>query len=229
MAVVGLLGGTGEMGRGLALRFAAAGCRVLLGSREQARAGEVAAELGGDDDRVDRLPGTVKGVANEDAVVDGGIVVVSAPWQAALSLADTHADALAGHVVVSVCNALTRSGGAFLPLTMPRGSVTAELAARLPRSHVTGAFHHLPAGPLGRLDRELTADVLVVGDPAGRPATLDLVDRVEGLRGIDAGGLEAAGAVEAMTAVLVGVNVAYRTHSTVSLRGSLDRGRLRDG
>lgn len=219
---VGIVGGTGPMGRGLALRLAAAGRDVLLGSRDEERAASIVADL---HERFPDAAARVTGVANADACTGATTVLLAAPWAASLELAVAHAEVLAGRQVVSVANALTRSGGAFLPLTMPRGSVTAEVQARLPDAAVTGAFHHLPAGPLADLDRDLEADVLVVGDdPVARAATLDLVESIAGLRGIDAGGLESAGPVEATTAVLVTINAGYRTHSTVRLGGRLDGG-----
>lgn len=219
-ATIGMLGGTGPMGRGLALRLAAAGVDVVVGSRDDARAAAVVGELA---DQHPRVADHLSGAANAVAATAGPLVVLAAPWEPTLNLAVSFADELEGRTVVSVANALTRAGGAFLPLTMPRGSVTAEVQARLPRSRVTGAFHHLPAGPLADLERALDADVLVVGDDGeGRAATLDLVDAIDGLRGIDAGGLGAAGPVEAMTAVLVGINVGYRTHTAIRLTGGLD-------
>lgn len=222
VGAVSILGGTGPMGRGLALRLAASGMDVVVGSRDDVRAAAVADELRSVDGAIGAR---ITGAANADAARAHEVVLLAAPWAASLDLATALADELAGRTVVSVANALQRAGGAFLPLTMPRGSVTAEVAARLPDASVTGAFHHLPAGPLAAITEPLEADVLVVGDsPAARATTLDLVDGVAGLRGIDAGGLQAAGAVEAMTAVLVGVNVAYRTHTTLRLGGRLDGG-----
>lgn len=219
---IGVLGGTGPMGRGLALRLAAAGIDVAIGSRDAERAHAVVVELG---ESWPDVASHLRGVANADAATAGGVVLMAAPWAPGLALVESLAAELADRVVVSVANALTKAGGAFLPLTMPRGSVAAEVAARLPASRVTGAFHHLPAGPLAALDERVEADVLVVGDDAdARATTLDLVDVIEGLRGVDAGGLHAAGPVEALTAVLVGINVGYRTHSTVSLGGDLDGG-----
>lgn len=216
---IGLLGGTGPAGRGVALRLAAAGLPVLIGSRAESRAEEIVAAL------LDEWPGRgldVRGVANEDAAV-GDVVVMAAPWEPALQLAATLADPLADRVVISMANALARVDGNFLPLTMPRGSVCEELQARLPRSQVVGAFHHLPAKHLQDLDHELGAEVLVCGgDVAARDTVIALVDRMAGLRGIDAGTLDSAGAIEALTAVLVQVNVRYRTHSMLRLVGSFD-------
>ncbi len=216
---VGLLGGTGPAGRGVALRLAAAGVSVRVGSREEARAQDVVAEMLGawPDRALD-----VTGVANEDAC-DADVVVMAAPWEPALQLAAALADRLAGRTVISMANALARVDGNFLPLTMPRGSVCEELQARLPDAQVVGAFHHLPAKHLQDLDHELGAEVLVCGGSlAARDTVIALVDRMDGLRGLDAGTMDSAGAIEALTAVLVQVNVRYRTHSMLRLVGSFD-------
>lgn len=216
-ATVGLLGGTGPAGRGVALRMAAAGVSVQIGSRDADRAQGVVDELTGawPDRDLD-----LTGVANEEAC-DADVVVMAAPWEPALGLAAALTDRLADKVVISMANALARVDGNFLPLTMPRGSVCEELQARLPASQVVGAFHHLPAKRLQELDHELGCEVLVCGgDDAARVAVIELVDRVDGLRGLDAGTLDSAGAIEAMTAVLVQVNVRYRTHSMLRLVGS---------
>lgn len=213
---VGLLGGTGPAGQGVALRLAAAGARVRLGSRDAARGGAVVGELLAAWPEHDL---DLTGVANEDAC-DADVVVMAAPWEPALGLAAAFADRLAGRVVISMANALARVDGNFLPLTMPRGSVCEELQARLPRSEVVGAFHHLPAKRLQELDHDLGCEVLVCGGAEdARDSVIELVDRVEGLRGIDAGTLDSAGAIEALTAVLVQVNVRYRTHSMLRLVG----------
>lgn len=216
---VGLLGGTGPAGRGVALRLAAAGHPVRIGSRDEERARGIVDEL------LAAWPGhdlDLRGVANEDAC-DADVVVMAAPWEPALQLAARFADDLAGSVVISMANALARVDGDFLPLTMPRGSVCEELQARLPRAQVVGAFHHLPAKHLQDLDHALGAEVLVCGGTGdARDTVIALVDRIEGLRGLDAGTLDSAGAIEAMTAVLVQVNVRYRTHSMLRLAGSFD-------
>jgi 8-hydroxy-5-deazaflavin:NADPH oxidoreductase len=216
---VGLLGGTGPAGRGLALRLAAAGHDVIIGSREEVRGREVANEIDRD------LPGSggsVRGGDNREAAA-AELVVMAAPWAAALGLSETFAEQLEGKTVVSMVNALTRSGRTFMPLTLPRGSVAAELQARMPGAQVVGAFHHLPADALADLGHTLACDILVYGDDdRARQRTMTLVERIAGLRAIDVGTLTAAGAVEAMTAVLIQVNVRYRTHSMVRLIGDLD-------
>lgn len=218
---VGIVGGTGPAGRALAARLAAGGAEVLLGSRSAERGEEVAAEVRGKwPDRSLALTGG----ANEAAAACE-IVVLATPFEAASETALDLADALAGRVVVSMVNALVRVGGELQALVPARGSVAAMLQAVLPRSFVTAAFQHLPARHLAAIDRVLTADVLVCADtPEAAAATAALVEVMPGLRAVHAGSLAAAGPVEALTAVLVNVNVRYRSHVAVQLSGLREQG-----
>jgi hypothetical protein len=214
--LVGILGGTGPLGRGLALRLAAAGTSVTLGSRDPERAASVAAEIvAAWSDR----SLAIGGAGNETA---GGadLVVVATPWEAAVSTVREIEGVLAGKVVVCVANALIREGKEMLAVIPPRGSVAAGVAAALPDARVAAAGHHLPAHVLGDLDRPLVSDVLVCSDHAeAKSAAMDLMGLIAGLRPLDAGGLAAASAVEAFTAVLVGLNIRYKAQSTLGLLG----------
>jgi len=157
---------------------------------------------------------------DNQAAAGADLVIVATPWEAVLSTVSPLSDALAGKVVISMANALTRWGRDMVPLLPPTGSVAVALARVLPRSEVVGAFHHLPAGPWGDLDHPLDADVLVCGDDRSSVAeVVDLVDRLPGLRGVDAGGLASALAIEALTPVLLEVNRRYKTHAAVRLTG----------
>jgi 8-hydroxy-5-deazaflavin:NADPH oxidoreductase len=105
-------------------------------------------------------------------------------------------------------------------LLPPTGSVAVAVAHALPSSRVAGAFHHLPAGPLGDLQHELGADVMVFADDrATTDQVIELISLVPGLRGIDVGGLGSALAVEALTAALVEVNRRYKTHASLRVTG----------
>lgn len=213
---IGILGGTGPAGRGLALRLAAAGEDVVIGSRHADRAAEVAAGL------VAAFPDrrlTVSGAANE-GTARADLVVVATPWDGAVATVRPLAAALEGKVVVSMANALAKEGREVLALVPPRGSVAATLQAALPGARVSAAFHHLPASEMELLDHRLDADVLVCADDAGaRAETVALVERIEGLRGVDAGSLAQASAVEAFTAVLITVNIRHKVHAAVRLAG----------
>jgi NADPH-dependent F420 reductase len=217
---VGILGGTGSAGRGLATRLGAAGVPVTLGSRDGARADAVAADLR------ERWPGRslpVDGAANEDAAC-AELVVVATPWEGTVATVTPLAGPLEGKVVVSMVNAMTKAGRELLALVPPRGSMAATVQAALPGSSVAAAFHHLPAADLEDLAVPLDADVLVCGDDAGAAkVTAELVDGIVGLRAILAGSLAQAAAVEAFTAVLVSVNIRHRAHASLRLTG-LDHG-----
>lgn len=213
---VGILGGTGPLGRGLALRLAATGAAVTLGSRDPERAATVADEIvAGWPDRVLAIDG-----AGNPAAADADIVVVATPWEAAVATVAEIADRVHGKVVVCVANALVREGSDMLALIPPRGSVAASVAAAVPGALVAAAGHHLPAPVLAKLDRRLVADVLVCSDhPEATEATMTLLAQIPGIRPLDAGGLASASAVEAFTAVLVGLNIRYKAHSTLGLAG----------
>ncbi|MGC8510664.1 MAG: NADPH-dependent F420 reductase [Acidimicrobiales bacterium] len=213
MSTIGIIGGTGPAGRGLAVRLAHAGHHVIVGSRDADRAQAVAAQLD------PRGTGTIRGATN-DVAAAGDVVVVATPWESTIATARALRDVLAGRTVVSMVNALSREGRELVPYTPPRGSMAAELAATLPASAVVGAFHHLPAALMEDLDSGLDADVVVVGDDEDAVALVaDLIDQVAGLHAVVAGSLSLAGAVEAFTAVCISVNIRHRVHSYVRLAG----------
>jgi 8-hydroxy-5-deazaflavin:NADPH oxidoreductase len=214
---VGVLGGTGPAGRGLAVRLAAAGLGVAIGSRDADRAAAVAAEVAGA--WTGRLSGSISGTDNAGAAA-ADLVVVATPWDGAVATVRALAEPLAGKVVVSMVNALVKEGREMLALVPPRGSMAAAVQAALPGSRVAASFHHLPASEMENLDSGLLADVLVCADDDwAREATLELVERIEGLRPLDAGSLNQAAAVEAFTAVCITLNIRHRVHSTLKLAG----------
>jgi NADPH-dependent F420 reductase len=207
--VVAVLGGTGEQGRGLARRLALAGTRVVLGSRDAARAAAAA----------EALPGEVTGTDNAAAARTGDVVVVAVPWDGHRELLASLADELAGKVVVDCVNPLgfDRQGAFALPVE--EGSAAQQAQAVLPGSRVVARFHHVSAVLL--LDEsveQVDTDVLVLGDD--REAT-DLVQalaaRIPGMRGLYGGRLRNAGQVEAFTANLISMNRRYKAHAGVRI------------
>jgi hypothetical protein len=213
---IGILGGTGPAGRGLAVRLAAAGGDVVIGSREAERSGSIAKGL------VEAWPDhqlALTGASNEETA-GAELVVVATPWDSAIATVLPLAPALEGKVVVSMANALAKQGREFLALVPPRGSVAAAIQAALPRSLVSASFHHLPASEMEKLTTPLVADVMVCSDHAeATQATVALVDRIEGLRGVDAGSLAQAAPIEAFTAVLITINIRHKVHAAVQLAG----------
>jgi 8-hydroxy-5-deazaflavin:NADPH oxidoreductase len=213
---VGILGGTGPLGRGLALRMADSGATVIVGSRDADRAASLAGELVGTwPERRLRIDGAPNG-----DLVDCDLVVAATPWEVLVDTLRPLADGLAGKVVVSVANALVKQGREMHALVPPRGSVAAALQASLPAARIAAAGHHLPAAELAKLDESLEADVLVCSDdPEATSATMALFAAIDGLRPLDAGSLASAEAVEAFTAVLITLNRRYKAHSTLRLSG----------
>lgn len=203
--VVAVLGGTGEQGRGLARRLALAGHRVVLGSRDQARAAAAA----------QALPGAVSGADNASAAAAGDVVIVAVPWEGHRELLRSVADVLVGKIVVDCVNPLGFDQGGAFALPVEEGSAAEQAAAVLPGSTVVAAFHHVSAVLL--LDEgveTVDTDVLVLGDDRAATDTVQaLVARIPGMRGIYAGRLRNAHQVEALTANLIAVNRRYRAHA----------------
>jgi 8-hydroxy-5-deazaflavin:NADPH oxidoreductase len=204
---IGILGGTGDQGRGLARRFALAGNPVIIGSRSAERAAAAAQGLGPELG--------IRGMANPRAAAAADVVIVAVPWDGHGDLLSSLTGPLAGKVVVDCVNPLGFDQRGAYPLPVAEGSAAQQAAAVLPDSVVVGAFHHVSAVLLldpavGRVD----LDVLVLGDD--RQAT-DLVQalaaRIPGARGVYAGRLRNCGQVEALTANLVSINRRYKAHA----------------
>jgi 8-hydroxy-5-deazaflavin:NADPH oxidoreductase len=208
--VIGILGGTGDQGRGLARRFALAGHQVIIGSRSPERAAAAAQEIGHG----------VQGQANADAARGASVVIAAVPWEGHGDLLSGLAAELTGKIVVDCVNPLgfDQRGAYALPVAEggpAEGSAAQQAAALLPGSRVVAAFHHVSAVLL--LDPEVDTidlDVMVLGDD--REAT-DLVQalaaRIPGVRGIYAGRLRNCGQIEALTANLVSINRRYKAHA----------------
>ena len=195
------------------MRLAGAGYRVVLGSRDADRAGQVAGELQW------RGQGDVQGGTNEDAA-NCDVIIVATPWDSAASTVAALRKQLAGKTVISMVNALQKQGRELVPLFPARGSMASEIAATLPDSHVTGAFHHLPAADMENLDSGLDADVMVVGDNIeARALTVEITNAMEGLRAVEVGSLSLSGAVESFTAVCITTNIRHKAHTYVKLAG----------
>jgi len=213
---IGILGGTGPAGTALAARLASIGYDVVIGSRSKYRAMEAR------DEQLSKFPqlaGRLGCGDNSDAS-DCDIVVIATPWDSAATTVQENEESLAGKIVISMANALVRVAGEFQPLLPPRGSVAAHIQAAVPRSRVVAALHHLPAKELGHLGEPIDSDVLICSDDSEALATVsEIVGRIPGCRPLDAGQLSNATAIEAFTAVLLQLNVRYKTRVAPKLTG----------
>lgn len=206
---VGVLGGTGEQGRGLAYRWAQAGQRVIIGSRDEQRAQAVAADLGA----------TVEGATNVVCAARADVVVAAVPWAGHEALLTELRTALVGKIIVDCVNPLGFDKQGAFALAVEQGSAAQQAAELLPDSTVVAAFHHISAVLL--LDDSvptLDTDVLVLGDKREATDTVQaLANRIPGLRGIYGGRLRNAAQVEAFTANLISINRRYKAHGGVRI------------
>ncbi|MBC2873903.1 MULTISPECIES: NADPH-dependent F420 reductase [Streptomyces] len=203
--VVGVLGGTGDQGRGLAYRLAKAGQRVIIGSRAAERAEAAAAELGLG----------VEGADNAECARRSDIVIVAVPWEGHGKTLEALREELAGKLVIDCVNPLGFDKQGAYALKPEEGSAAQQAAALLPESRVTAAFHHLSAVLLSdpEID-EIDTDVMVLGE---NRADTDLVQalaaRIPGMRGVFAGRLRNAHQVESLVANLISANRRYKAHA----------------
>jgi NADPH-dependent F420 reductase len=189
---------------------------VTIGSRSVDRAKQICDELSQAWPKYD----LALAAGDNAAAASAEVVVVATPWDAAASTAASVSDYLTGKVVISMANALAKVGDEFQPLVPPRGSVAASVQAIVPAARVAAAFHHLPAKELGDLDHPIESDGLICADdPSATEVTAELVRLIPGLRPLDAGRLSNAAPIEAFAAVLLQLNVRYKTRAAVRLTG----------
>ena len=222
---IGILGGTGPAGSALGARLASVGYDVVIGSRSKYRAMEAR------DSQLEKWPELAGRLTSGDneAAAACDLVVIATPWDSAATTAQEHAELLRGKIVVSMANALVRVGREFQPLVPPRGSVAAHVQAAVPACRVVAAFHHLPATELGHLGDPIDSDVLICGDDPEAIRTMsEIIERIPGCRPLDAGELSNATAIEAFTAVMLQLNVRYRTRVAPKLTGIKGDPRLQD-
>lgn len=212
VSTIGVLGGTGAQGRGLALRWAAAGLDVVIGSRDAERAGVAAAEIAG------VSGGRVTGADNVACAAAADAVLVAVPWDAHTSTLESVREAVADKIVIDCVNPLGFDKQGPFALDIPKSA--AETAQDLlPDSRVIGAFHNVSAELLS--DMSLTSvdtDVLVLGEERDDVAVVQaLAERIPGVRGLYGGRLRNARQVEALTANLIAINRRYKTHAGIRI------------
>ena len=212
---IAIFGCTGDLGRGLAINFAAAGHDIVVGSRSQERADNAASDL------AEVMPDCgFTPCENVVAAELGELAVVSIPWEGVESTIPPMADALAGKVVVSVVNALTfAKSGAIATRDLPGGSAGQRIQELAPESKVVVAYNNLPAARLQRQEH-LDADVLVCGKSReAREKVIELTAAIPGTRALDAGPLANALIIEGMTAVIINLNRRYKGEAGLAVEG----------
>jgi NADPH-dependent F420 reductase len=219
---IGVLGGTGPLGRGLGLRLAQAGYTTTLGSRQPERAESKAAELR---DRHDVDSALLRGVGNDEAAA-ADVVVIAVPFDGVEPTVTALAPALAGKVVVSCVNRLGFDDAGPRPLPVAAGSAAELIAGLVPDARVVGAFHHVPAGSMRRGVGGVDMDVLVTGDDEDACAIVAaLAEAIPGMRAVRAGPLRLTRPLEELTAVVLTINRRYGVTTGLRVAGLPDRAR----
>jgi len=214
---IAILGGTGDQGLGLALRFARAGARVLIGSRKPERAVEAAARV-----RESVPAANVAGFGNLEAAQQAGIVILSVPFEHTVDTLKTIRPSLAaGQIVVSMGVPLATALGdsAVRTVGVWQGSCAELVADLVPDGvEVVSAFQNVAAHRLQELEHAVECDVVVSGAKAAKARVMELCGLVPGLRAIDGGPLANARIVEALTALMIGLNIRYKLPAGVGIR-----------
>ncbi|MFI9551225.1 NADPH-dependent F420 reductase [Nonomuraea endophytica] len=200
---IGILGGTGDQGKGLARRFVLAGHTVLIGSRSAERAQQAAEPIG------------ARGAGNAEVAAQADVVIVAVPWDGHKELLESLRAELSGKIVIDCVNPLGFDKQGAYALPVEEGSAAQQAAAVLPDSRVVAAFHHVSAVLL--LDEtveKVDLDVLVLGDDREATDTVQaLAAVIPGVRGVYGGRLRNAHQVEAFTANLISINRRYKAHA----------------
>lgn len=215
MTMLGFLGGTGPEGRGLALRFAVAGYKVLLGSRDLTRAQEVADSVRSSANNLD-----IQGVMNDQVAQDAEIVLVTVPFEGHEALLKSVRRHLQGKVVVDTVVPLTFKNKFAESVPVAEGSASQQAQVLLPESHIVAAFQNVSAHDLLNRDHIIDGDVIVCGDNSeAKRSVMALAETIRDVRALDGGGLQNARYVEDLTVLFLNMNRIYKGRCMVKVVG----------
>jgi NADPH-dependent F420 reductase len=200
-----VIGGTGKEGSAIAMRFAKAGVRTIIGSRDAARAQAMA-------DTINSKFGikNVEGYTNKDATAKADIVLLSIPYDGMKPILEDIKSATQGKVIINIASSLDPEKKSRARIN-PKGSIAAELQEFFGEgAKIVDAFQNISPEQLEKFDEKIETDVLVVGaDRATRDMVIDLIKKV-GIDAFDAGMIQNAVVVETMTAALISINIRYK-------------------
>jgi 8-hydroxy-5-deazaflavin:NADPH oxidoreductase len=210
---IGIIGGTGPEGKGLAARFARAGLEVIIGSRSAERGEDAATEVR------ERAGGSVRGGTNADAA-GADTVMITLPYSGQAETLAALRGEIGDKIVISTVVPMQFAAGKVTMLQLEDGSAAEETQRILPDAHVVGAFQNLAARKLFDVDHELDGDVIVCSDDKeALRQVIGLAEQIPGLRGVIGGPLASSRYVEGITTLLVHINRNYKTESHVKIVG----------
>ena len=201
--IISLIGGTGNLGKGLAIRLALIGHKVIVGSRELEKAESKATEY---NEILEKFGNGVKikGLKNEEAAKIAEISIFTVPWKYAFSTAEKLKEFLVKKIVISPIVPMEKMEDTFIFSPPPEGSAAEKLAEILKDSKVVSAFHNIPAKRFAKFNKKLELDVVVCSDhDNAKKVVMNLIDQIDGLRALDGGPLLTSRMVESITPLLL--------------------------
>lgn len=213
---ISLLGGTGDIAEGLVLRWSKVGHEIYIGSRSEEKAQGIAAEY------IEKLKALgiepkIHGMANADAAKNSEVIIISIPPEYAASTIEGCGDSITDQIVVTPVVSMKKEGKTFLYDPPSQGSSAFEIKEVLAETaKLVSAYHNLPAKELANIDEDLDYDVVICGDDEdAKEVITKLTEEMKNLRVLDAGPLEVSPMIEAITPLIVSLNVRLKKHFSV--------------
>lgn len=208
---ISLLGGTGDIAEGLVLRWSRAGHEIFVGSRKEEKGKAIAQEYISKLDELG-IKSKIHGMANAEAAKNSEVIIISIPPEYAASTIEQISDSITDQIVVSPVVSMKKEGKTFLFAPPAQGSSAQEIKEALPETaKLVSAYHNLPAKELSRIDKDLDYDVVICGDDEeAKKVVTQLTEDMPNLRVLDAGPLSASPMIEAITPLIVNLNIRYK-------------------
>ena len=193
--IVGLIGGTGNLGRGLALRLAKASQEVVIGSRCKEKAETIAKEI------TEKIGREIKGLTNIDAARASDVIILTIPFEGIRNIIEGISHHLEGKIVIST----------IVPPVFSEKSAAEAVKELLPRKvHLASAFHNIGYRALLDLEKDVECDIAVCGDDYAKKVAIELAEKIPGVRAFDCGPIENSRIIENFTHLLIYMNKRYR-------------------
>lgn len=214
MRKIAILGGTGDQGYGLAIRWAKAGQHIIIGSRQSPKAEDAAKRvldtLGGE--------GKVEGMANPDAAAAADVTILTVPFAGSADIVKSVRESLPENAIfvdVTVPLATVHGGRATRMAGVWQGSAAEQTRELLPKNiKLASAFQNTSASELEDLSKDVDCDIITCGEADAKAVVKELVELIPGCRYVDGGPIENSRLVEPITALLIGLNIRHKVHGS---------------
>lgn len=214
-ARIAIIGGTGDEGMGLAMRFAKSGHLVYIGSRSEERAAEAVAKV------KEKVPeGDIFGGMNREGAEKADYVFITVPSDAHRDTLIDLAEAIGEKILVDVVVPMVFDKEGPRAILVDEGSAAEEAQALVPKAKVISGLHHLDGKELQKVDKPMQGDVVVVGDhKTAKRKVMELVEEIQYVRALDGGPLSNSRYLEEWTVQLIHINKIYKSHAGIRVTG----------